>query len=97
MVAHRHRGDALAHHFDDATTLVAEDAGEHAFGVRPGQGVGIGMADAGRHDPHQHLAGLGRRHVDFDDFQGLVGREGDRCTGLDHGDSPADLSGRECS
>ena len=80
--------DALTHRLDDATTLVAQHAGEYAFGVLPGQGVGIGMTNTGGNDAHQHLTGLRRLDIDLDDLQRLIGRKGDGSTGLDHGRSP---------
>ncbi|MCY1376117.1 hypothetical protein D9M69_635860 [compost metagenome] len=84
MIAHRQGGHAFANCLDNAATFMAQDAGEHAFGVGTGQGVGISVADTGSHDPHQHLAGLGRRHVDFDDLQRLVGGERHGGARLDH-------------
>ncbi|MDR6354924.1 hypothetical protein Q3H58_001595 [Pseudomonas psychrotolerans] len=85
VIAHGDRGHALAHRLDDATALVTEDAGEDPFGILAGQGVGIGVADAGGDDADEHFAGLGRLDVHFDDLQGLVGREGYGSAGLDHG------------
>src|SRR5690606_21210090 len=75
--AHRYRGHALADRLDDAATLVAEDAGEDAFGVLAGQGIGVGVANTGGDDAYQHFAGLGRFDVHLDDLQRLVGAEGD--------------------
>jgi hypothetical protein len=46
------------------------------------------MADAGGDDAHQYLALLRRRHIHLDDFQRLVGGEGDGGTGLDHLGTP---------
>src|SRR5690606_26672088 len=77
VVAHRYRGHALADRLDDAATLVAEDAGEDAFGVLAGQGIGVGVANTGGDDAYQHFAGLGRLDVHLDDLQRLVGAEGD--------------------
>ncbi|MCY1271717.1 hypothetical protein D9M69_209480 [compost metagenome] len=79
VVAHLQGGYALAHCLDDAAALVAEDAGEHALGIRAGQGVGIGVADAGRNDPDQNLASPGRLHIDFNNFERLIRSESDRC------------------
>jgi hypothetical protein len=54
-----------------------EDDWKEAFRIRAGQGKRIGMADAGGDDSHQHLPGLWGCHIDFDDLQRLVRREGD--------------------
>ncbi len=70
--------------------FVAQDAGEHAFRILAGQGEGVGVADAGGDDAHQHLAGLRRRDVHLDDLQRLVGGEGDGGTGFDHRKAPGD-------
>ena len=88
MVAHLQGGHALAHRFDDTATFVAQDAREHPLGILAGQGVRVGMADAGGDDAHQYLALLRRRHIHLDDFQRLVGGEGDGGTGLDHLGTP---------
>ncbi|MNR52437.1 hypothetical protein D3C85_1722850 [compost metagenome] len=53
-----------------------EDDWKEAFRIRAGQGKRIGMADAGGDDSHQHLPGLRGGHIDFDDLQRLVRREG---------------------
>ena len=76
MIAHCYRGHALAHCFYNCTTFVAEDRREDAFRVGAGQGVGVGVADAGSDNPQQYFAGLGHGDIHFDDFQGLLGLEG---------------------
>ncbi len=76
MVADRHRGDPFAHLLDDAAAFMAEDAGEDAFGVGPGERVGVGVADARGDDPHQDLARLRRHDVHLLDLQGLIGGPG---------------------
>ena len=63
---------------------MAEDRGEDALRILAFERVGVGMADAGRHDLDQHLAGLGAVEVDLVDFERRVGRDGDRGAGL-HG------------
>lgn len=88
MVAHGHRGHALAYRFDDRAAFMAEDRREDAFRVGTGQGVGIGVADTTGDHTQQHFTGLGHGHVDFDDFQGFLGFEGYGSTGLDHQRSP---------
>ena len=49
----RHARPDLAH---DAGALMAEDRREHALGIGTRERVGVGVADAGRHDLDQHLA-----------------------------------------
>jgi hypothetical protein len=56
---------------------VTKDDGEDPFRIGAGQGKRIGMAHACRHDADQYLTGLRRCHIDFDDLQRLVRREGD--------------------
>ena len=82
MVAGLHAGHArpdLAHH---ARALVAEDRREDAFAVEPVERVGVGVADAGRHDLDQHFALLRAFEVDLDDLERLLGFEGDGGAGL---------------
>jgi hypothetical protein len=67
-------GADLAHH---ARALVAEDRGEDALAVQSVERIGVGVADAGRHDLDQHFAGLRPFQIDLDDFQRLLGLEGD--------------------
>ena len=64
--------------------FMAEDRGEDAFAVEAVERVGVGMADAGRHDLDQHLAGLRALEIELDDLELLPGGEGDGGTGL-HG------------
>ena len=69
-----HPGTNLAH---DAGAFMAQDRREYALAVLAFQRVGIGMADAGGHDFHQHFAGLRAFQVNLDDFERQVGRESD--------------------
>ena len=84
MVAHRHRGDALADRLDDAAALMAENGREDAFRIGAREGEGIGVANAGGMDAHQHLARLRGRDIDFGDFQWLACGPGDGGAGSDH-------------
>ncbi|MNG01652.1 hypothetical protein D3C84_846420 [compost metagenome] len=77
VIPHRHRLHAFADGLDDAAAFMPEDDWKEAFRIRAGQGKRIGMADAGGDDSHQHLPGLRGGHIDFDDLQRLVRREGD--------------------
>ena len=58
MVARRERRDALADALDDARALVAEHGRRIAGRVGAGGGVEVGVADAARDEPHEHLARL---------------------------------------
>ena len=84
MVARLHAGDAGADLADHARALMAEDRGEDSLAVEAVERVGVGVADAGRHDLDQHLAGLGAFEVELDDLERLLGGEGDGGAGL-HG------------
>jgi len=77
-----HAGTDLHHH---AAALVAEDAGEDAFGILARQGVGVGVADAGGDDADHHLARLGSGHLDLLDLQRTVGFPGDGGARQNHG------------
>ncbi len=85
VIAHLNRGHTLAHRLDDAATLVAENAGEDTLAVLAGQGVGIGVANAGSNDANQHFTGLRRRDIHFNDLQGFIRRKGHSGARLDHG------------
>ncbi len=58
MVTHFNAGHAFAYGFDDAAAFMAKNRRENAFRVGAGQGVGVGMTDAGRDDTHQHFTFL---------------------------------------
>ena len=62
-------------------------AGNKPFGIIAAEREGIGVADAGMGDLHQHFAGLRRRDVDLDDLQRLARFEGDGGTGFHDGHS----------
>ena len=85
MIAGLHRRDAGAHLAHDAGAFVAEDRRENALRVGARQRVGVGVADAGRHDFDQHLAGLRALDVDGLDGERLVGFPGDCGAGLHMG------------
>ena len=72
-------GADLAH---DARALMAEDEGKMPFAVEPVERVGVGVADAGRHDLDQHLARLRPFEVELDDLERLLGLEGDGGAGF---------------
>ena len=91
MVAGLHAGHARADLADDARALVAEDRREDAFAVEAVERVGVGVADAGRHDLDQHFALLGPLEVDLDDLERLLGFEGDGGAGL-HSIGPLEVA-----
>ena len=84
VVAHRHRGDALADRLDDAAALMAENGRKDAFriGARevkasvwqtPVAWMRTNTSPASR-----------RRDIDFGDFQWLACGPGDGGAGSDH-------------
>src|SRR6185312_377828 len=77
MIAGLHRGDARADLAHDASALMAEDGREDAFTVEAVERVGIGVADSGRLDLDQNLAGFRPVQIELDNFQRLLCLEGD--------------------
>ena len=77
MIARLHAGHARADFAYNACALMAEHAREDALTVQPVQRVGIGMADAGRHDLDQDFPGLRAFQIQFDNFQRFLGFKGD--------------------
>ncbi len=84
VIAGLYAGDARADFAHDPCAFVAEHAGEDALGIQPIQRIGVGMANARRHDFHQHFAGLRAFEVKLDDFEWLFGGEGNGGAGF-HG------------
>ena len=84
MVAGRDRRDAGADLDHHSGALVAEDRGEQTLRVLTRQRVVVGVADAGRLDLDQHLAGAWAFEVELDDLERLFGRKRDGRAGL-HG------------
>ncbi len=56
---------------------MAQDRGEEALRIGAGQGIGIGVADAGRLDLDQNFARFRSFQIEFDDFERLLRLEGD--------------------
>ena len=83
----------------DAAAFVAEDRREHALRIVAGQRERVGVADAGRHDVHQHFAGLRSGNVDLFDRQRLAGGESNCSSGLQIGCLPSSYSRKpeDCS
>ena len=84
MVAGLHAGHACADLAYDARAFMAEHAGEDTLAVQAVQRIGVGVADAGRHDLDQDLAGLRAFQIKFDDFERLLRFKSDGGAGL-HG------------
>jgi len=62
-----------------------EDRGEQPLRIEPVERIGVGVADAGRHDLDQHLARLGAFEIEFDDLQRLLRLERDGGAGFHAG------------
>ncbi len=82
MVADRDRGDARPDLADDAGALMAEDRRKDPLRILALERVGVGMADAGRHDLDQRFARLRPVEIDLVDLQRRVRRDGDGGAGL---------------
>ena len=82
MIAFLQRGDAGADVDDDARALVTEDHREEPLRVGARARELVGVADAGRADLHQDLAGLRSIEIDGFDDERLAGFVGDGGTGL---------------
>ena len=78
VVALLQRGHAGADIDDDARALVAEDRREQPFRIGAGAGEFVGVADAGRLDLDQHLAGFRPVEIDRLDDEGVAGLVGYR-------------------
>src|SRR5215210_4249659 len=68
MIVPFQRGDARAKLAHYPGALMAHDGRKQTFGIRPGDGELIGVADAARLDLDQHLARFRPLEVEFDDF-----------------------------
>ena len=77
MVARLHRRDARPDVDDDAGALMAEDRREQALRIGAGEREVVGVADAGRLDLDQHLAGLRPVELDGHDLERLARLDGD--------------------
>src|SRR3546814_7367077 len=86
MVAGDDAGDARAYLAHHARALMPQHAREQPLAVEAVERVGIGVADARRHDLDQHLARLRAFEVEFDDLQRLLRFERNGGAGL-HGRS----------
>ena len=71
MVVLVHALDVGADGLDDPRSLVAEDAGQGHDVPIALHHVPVGVADAARHDFHEHLAGPGLRYLDGLHLDGL--------------------------
>ncbi len=91
MVARLHRGDARADFAHDARAFMAEDRREDALAVEAIERIGVGVADAGRHDLDQNFAGLGSFQIQLDDLERFLRLESDGGACL-HGDALSPLA-----
>jgi hypothetical protein len=82
VVALLQRAHARADIDHHARAFMAEDAGKDTFRVGAGEGVLVGVAQAGGLDLHQHLALARAFQVHFLDRQGLAGFPGNGGAGL---------------
>ena len=82
MIAGLDAGNPGADFADDAGAFMAQHAGENAFRIKPIEGIGVSVADAGRHDLDQHFTGLGAFEIELDDFQRGLGGKGNGGAGL---------------
>ena len=69
MVSRLHAGHAFTDLHDDTGPFVAENHGENALRIVPGEGKGIGMADSGVGVFNQYLAFFGGGNVNFNNLQ----------------------------
>ena len=81
----RHAGPDVDH---DSRALVAEDRGKEPLRIGAGQGEFVGVADAGRLDLDQDLAGARPIEIDLGHFERLSGGDGDGGAGLHGGGLP---------
>ncbi len=84
MIANLNAGNAFANGFHNTTAFVAENGRKYAFRIFTRQRVGIGMADAGGDDAHQHFAFLRWHQINFFNFQRLTSGPGNSGTGFNH-------------
>ena len=76
MIAFRKARDPCPDLAHDARALVAEHAREESLAIEAAKCVGVGMADARRHQLDEDLAVFGSFEVEFDDLEGALGLEG---------------------
>ena len=77
MIAGFDAGDAVADLDHDAAAFMAQHGWKQSFRIITAERERIGVADPGRDDAHQHLAGTRRRDIDLDHLQRLARGKGD--------------------
>src|SRR5262249_23523866 len=82
MVARLHRRHARTDLTNAPRSLVTEDGRKNPFAVETVQRIGIGVADAGRLDFDEDLAGPRAFQIKLDDFKRFLGFERDSGTCL---------------
>ena len=80
MIALAYARDVPADLDHNPAAFVAENRGKDALRVIAGEREGVGMAHAGRLDPHQDFSGLRPLDVDFFQLQRFAGFPGDSGT-----------------
>jgi hypothetical protein len=75
MVAHFQRGHAGADLAHDAGAFMPQHRRKNPLRIGARQGIGVGMADAGRHDLDQHFARLRAFELERLDAERLTGFE----------------------
>ena len=82
MVTDGDRSDARSYLAHDSRAFVAEHAGKQPLAIEPVECVGVGVANARRHDLDQHFAGARSIKVELDDLERPLGLERNGSTGL---------------
>ena len=84
VIADLDRSHARADLADDAGAFMAENGRELALGIKAGECIGVGMANACGHDLDEHFTRLGAFKIDRFDGQGSLSLPGDGSAGF-HG------------
>ena len=86
MIVLGHAGHTRAHFAHDTGAFMTQHGGKLALRIGAGQRIGIGMAQPGGHQLHQHLALARALQIQLDNLERLLGFKGDGGAGL-HGQS----------
>jgi hypothetical protein len=79
MIVRRNRGNAGTDVAHNPSTFMAQNSREFALTVQPVQRIGIGVANARRHDFNQHLASLGPFQIKLNYFQWFLRFKSNGC------------------
>ena len=91
MVIDLDRCHSRANGTDDARALVAQNGWKDAFAVEPVQRIGVGVANACRHDLDQDFTLFRAFQIKLDNLKRFLRLKGDGGTGF-HGGSPCWLA-----